>query len=640
MKEKQNLVALIKSRISSWPKAILNIVLIAYAFILLEWSFYVTQASISFMYPLSFGVKVIIFLVSALMAALMAVGVSLVFCLIDLAVAAIFPKFKTYLLVFPESLLISIFGLTALDNFSYTVFHFGLSTENRWEEIPYLVAFLAANFFLVKSLAKSSGKSMRWVTTGKLALVAALTVVSLAAGSYQYFTGTSQAAQTAQTATASSTDKLMPNIIIFGTDGLSADSMSLYGASRDTTPNLDKLASTFLVSENNFTNAGHSMGSDVSMLTSKSPLETRVLYPPDILQGSDVDESLPSLLKSLGYTTAQLAIPHYADANVANIEGAFDAVNCSENSQFLYQTNRLFLFRLNDEFYMLDSIFDSAEGRLKGVFLIEKMDNPIADILNLKAYSPSDKERMDCLFNYLDEAKSSNTPLFAHIHMLTTHGSLFYPVNQKYSVGMVQTANWMDEFYADSIIDYDQYIQELVDHLKATGEYDNTILVIYTDHGEQWTTFKRIPLLFHFPNDDDAGKITANTQNMDIAPTILDYLNIDQPSWMTGSSLLEPLPTNRLIISTYTKEIEGDDSGLWGINSGFIHPPFYQFSIIQAVECQRMVIFDMEESTKTMTQVANYVAPCDLSTLDSADEIQQKVGQLLTQYGFTLPDKW
>jgi hypothetical protein len=109
---------------------------------------------------------------------------------------------------------------------------------------------------------------------------------------------------------------------------------------------------------------------------------------------------------------------------------------------------------------------------------------------------------------------------------------------------------------------------------------------------------------------------------------------------MTGSSLLEPLPTNRLIISTYTKEIEGDDSGLWGINSGFIHPPFYQFSIIQAVECQRMVIFDMEESTKTMTQVANYVAPCDLSTLDSADEIQQKVGQLLTQYGFTLPDKW
>jgi len=136
LKEKQNLVALIKSRISSWPKAILNIVLIAYAFILLEWSFYVTQASISFMYPLSFGVKVIIFLVSALMAALMAVGVSLVFCLIDLAVAAIFPKFKTYLLVFPESLLISIFGLTALDNFSYTVFHFGLSTENRWEEIP------------------------------------------------------------------------------------------------------------------------------------------------------------------------------------------------------------------------------------------------------------------------------------------------------------------------------------------------------------------------------------------------------------------------------------------------------------------------------------------------------------------------
>ncbi len=109
---------------------------------------------------------------------------------------------------------------------------------------------------------------------------------------------------------------------------------------------------------------------------------------------------------------------------------------------------------------------------------------------------------------------------------------------------------------------------------------------------------------------------------------------------MTGSSLLQSIPTDRLIVSTYTKEIEGDDSGLWGINSGFIHPPFYQFSIIRVMECQEMVTFDMEQSTVSTSRVTNYVAPCAQSSLDSADEIKGKVGQLLAQYGFELPDEW
>jgi hypothetical protein len=109
---------------------------------------------------------------------------------------------------------------------------------------------------------------------------------------------------------------------------------------------------------------------------------------------------------------------------------------------------------------------------------------------------------------------------------------------------------------------------------------------------------------------------------------------------MQGSSLLQPIPTNRMIVSTYTKEIEGDDSGLWGINSSFIHPPFYQFSIVRVMECQEMVTFDMEKSTVSTSTVSNYVAPCAQSSLESTDQIKQKVEQLLTQYGFDLPEGW
>lgn len=637
MEEKSNLLHRISSRISAWPKAMINVILIAYAFILLEWSFFITQASISFMYRLDTGEKIVIYLVCSLLTALMGLVLLAFFGILDLIAGAIWPNLKKYLLVLPESLLLAVFAITALDNFTYTVFHFGLSTINRWEEIPYLLAFLAFNFFVTRKLAQSSAAQPRWAGIGKLALTICLVVASLIGAGVRYFS--SNTTPSDLTVTSKSTQAL-PNIIILGTDGVSASNVSLYGAKFDTTPNLNKIAQTLMIAENNFTNAGHSMGSDVSMLSSKSPLETGVLYPPDILQGADVDETLPNLLKTLGYTTAQLAVPHYADADTANIEGAFDSVNCSDSSQFLYQLNRLFLFRLNDEFYMLNSILENAESRLKGVFMIEKMDNPIANILNLQVYGASDKERMSCLFNDLDQARATNTPIFVHMHMLSTHGSLFFPFNVKYSKGMIQTANWMDEFYADSILDYDMFAQQLIDYLKKNNEYNNTIIVFETDHGEQWSSDRRILLAFHFPNDEYAGKILANTQNMDIAPTILDYLKVDQPSWMQGDSLLQPVSKNRMIVSTYTKEIQGDDSGLWGINSSFIHPPFYQFSIVRVMECQEMVTFDMEKSTVSTSTVSNYVSPCDPVTLDTADVIKTKVGELLTQYGFHLPDDW
>ncbi|MHC1739543.1 MAG: sulfatase-like hydrolase/transferase [Anaerolineaceae bacterium] len=637
MKEKRIFSQFIKSRFALWPKALLNMVLISYLFLLLEWSFFVTLASISFMYQLNFGEKVVIYLICGLAAALIAAAVLLAFCLLDLIVAALFPPIKNYLIVFPQAFLLSIFGLTVLDNFTYTIFHFGLSNVPLIAQIAYLPAFLAANFFILKKLAKLSAKPLRWVVSVKLVL--ALLLVGTSVGLLGVNLENTQAHPTKQDITVQAT-KSLPNIIIFGTDGLSASSMSLYGAKFETTPFLDELAKTSLVGENHFTNAGFSMGSDISMLTSKLPLETRVLYPPDILKGSSVDESLPNLLKSLGYETVQLAVPHYAEANAANLEGAFDAVNCANNSQLLYGANRYFSFRFNDEFYLLNTIISQTKTRLMEVFLIEKMDNPILNITDLKLYGASDKERMSCLFASLKKAKSDGAPLFAHLHLLTTHGSLFYSDHKQFSADLVQSKNWMEEFYADSILDYDGYVNELVDYLKANGEYENTIIVIYTDHGMQWTSDRRLPLLIHFPNNEYASRITANTQNLDIAPTLLDYLGVAEPSWMSGDSLLESISPTRLVVSAYTKDIGGDDSGLWGIKGDFIHPPFYQFSIVRAIQCQRMVTIDLSISKVYTTTVANYVSPCDLNELDSSQAIQTQLGELLTKYGFDLPVDW
>jgi len=49
--------------------------------------------------------------------------------------------------------------------------------------------------------------------------------------------------------------------------------------------------------------------------------------------------------------------------------------------------------------------------------------------------------------------------------------------------------------------------------------------------------FIRIPLLIHIPKQQIGKRIKSNAEHVDIAPTILDLLNMKIPEWMEGESL-------------------------------------------------------------------------------------------------------
>jgi arylsulfatase A-like enzyme len=100
----------------------------------------------------------------------------------------------------------------------------------------------------------------------------------------------------------------------------------------------------------------------------------------------------------------------------------------------------------------------------------------------------------------------------------------------------------------------DAQIGRLLDHLRASGDYDNTLVVFTSDHGEQlgdhWQFSKyayfdqsfHIPLIVRDPRPQaDAARgrqVDAFTENVDIMPTILDCLGLDIPAQCDGESLL------------------------------------------------------------------------------------------------------
>ena len=108
--------------------------------------------------------------------------------------------------------------------------------------------------------------------------------------------------------------------------------------------------------------------------------------------------------------------------------------------------------------------------------------------------------------------------------------------------------------YYGLMSEVDDNLGRLFAHLKATGQYDDTLIVFTSDHGEQlgdhWLLGKcgyfdqsyHIPLIVRDPRggaDATRGStVTAFTENVDIMPTLLDWLGVDVPHACDGESLL------------------------------------------------------------------------------------------------------
>ena len=111
--------------------------------------------------------------------------------------------------------------------------------------------------------------------------------------------------------------------------------------------------------------------------------------------------------------------------------------------------------------------------------------------------------------------------------------------------------------YNENIMYADDEFGKFVKSLEANGIYENSILIVTGDHGESfrkgrlthsghrlenlYQQFIRIPFIIHMPKQQIGKRIESNAEHVDLAPTILDLLNIDVPEWMEGESLKQAI---------------------------------------------------------------------------------------------------
>jgi arylsulfatase A-like enzyme len=109
--------------------------------------------------------------------------------------------------------------------------------------------------------------------------------------------------------------------------------------------------------------------------------------------------------------------------------------------------------------------------------------------------------------------------------------------------------------YYGMMTEVDAQVGRLVDGLRGRGVWDDTLVVLTSDHGEQlgdhWLTEKlgwfdqsyHVPLIVRDPRsaaDVTRGSTVADrfTENVDVMPTILEWIGVESPVQCDGASLL------------------------------------------------------------------------------------------------------
>jgi arylsulfatase A-like enzyme len=619
-----------KDIVRLWRENIINIFFSVFALIGMEWLFIITKPSFLSFSSLNEKLAVLPMSVIFLTAALVILSAPLAL----IAVAANKNKKISALLIsIIPAFIFACLGLLLIDNFTYTLFKIGIVSSSGVGRVSYLLGFVFLFGLFLRTIQTHTHKILsrewqpksRWIPivfTTFTIILSGLIVLPFVFDS-SYFSTNSL---------TNNNEGSLPNIILLTPDGVNASNMSVYGYERQTTPFLDSMKDKLVVSDNHFTNSGNTSGSITSLLTSKLPTTTRVLFPPDLLRGTDTIEHLPAILREHGYYVAQFGVEHYVDATVLNFQNGFNEVNGAtiESKGLAYRINQKFP---SDSKLFLQEVESRLADRLGQIFFIKDMENTYTQITQTQI-NFGDKEKIEQTVNLL---KQQEEPVFVHVHWMGTHGSKFYPAVTKFSEGIDRATQepWDNNLYDDAIVDFDDAVKDLYNSLKQINEADKTLIIIASDHGQRWTTDNRIPLLILIPNTLPIKKPQKTTQNIDIAPTILDLLNIPKPRWMQGFSLFENQEMNsQILIATFgkSKVVEG----VWSIDTKYSNPPFYQFDTVALINCDKFYQLHLQEDGYFWNQsyVPSYTGLCQDRDYLSLTLVRETIIEQLNRDGF------
>ncbi|MFG0247921.1 MAG: sulfatase [Phycisphaeraceae bacterium JB051] len=379
----------------------------------------------------------------------------------------------------------------------------------------------------------------------------------------------------------SDTTAKRPNILWIMSDQHNASCIGAAGHPDVKTPNLDALATDGVMATRAYCNNPICGPSRCSMITG--------LYPHTIgITGNNLSDcpipnplTLPTHLRNLGYQTAMIGKGHevlsWDQEGYEHIRYC-DLTDADPNDpRTVHYFQYLVDHGLADEFDLGSLPPDHPGAGMKGfvsqipaehcvetwtgnesLAFLENKDDDKPFFLKMSFQRPHDpyapsQEQMgqyepeklslpENICDYLDR-RFAGKPQFQQDYV--NSGQRGYPYRPLDEADLKLQLS----YHLTLITEIDKQIGRVIDHLKQTGEYENTIIVYLADHGDFagehglmlknlgiYESIHRVPMIFHYPGGPKNQKVNSLMQLVDVYPTLCEMAGLPIPEHLDGDT--------------------------------------------------------------------------------------------------------
>jgi len=355
-----------------------------------------------------------------------------------------------------------------------------------------------------------------------------------------------------------------PNVLLIVLDTVRSSNLSLYGYERPTTPQLARWAADATVFERAIATAPWTLPSHGSMFTGREAGGVEGGWKRPI---SQAPRTLAESLNSRGYATAGF---------VANLR--YTSYESGLSRGFVHYDD----YRVSWPLLLLHTALTRIDFRT--TLLHARSPRQALSAIQHSSIASADmparvRIHADQIAGaFLDWQQAvTDRPFFAFLNMMDAHGPYTSPAS--FRERFASSDATPIDLYDAAIAWEDHVIGDLLDTLKARGVLDQTIVIVTSDHGEQfgehgltdhanslYLPLLHVPLFIRYPAGVPAGRrVDALVSLRNLPATVLELAGATDPE-IPGASLSAAWRSALAVHGDVTAELEQ------GINVGAALP--------------------------------------------------------------------
>ncbi|MDD9940911.1 MAG: sulfatase, partial [Myxococcales bacterium] len=322
-----------------------------------------------------------------------------------------------------------------------------------------------------------------------------------------------------------------PDVVIVMVDTLRADHLSLYGYQKPTSPELAAFAGVATDYVRAYAQSSWTAPSVTSMITSRYPREVGVRRDAERLPGHT--RTLAAVLREHGYRTEGVSTNLFITRKYGHHVG-FDRLLEVKPSQGAVPTSHL----VTD----LGLLAAREAPPTRPLFMYLHYFDPHYDYVMHSGFR----------FGWFEPETGPDASRFSFF-------------DARMSADLDERDMARARAHYDSEIGFtDYHVGRLLSGLRALARFDNAVIVVVADHGEEflehgafghavtlYDELVHVPLLIKAPFQNRGQRHQQPVALLDVAPTILDLAGLPPEPGHRGVSLRSPGPPRPIFLSTF-----------------------------------------------------------------------------------------